>query len=114
MSPETPHHQICPFDASLAAEEETTKSLPKMEGSPQDQEDMTRMGKTQELKVPVSIFGVTWKPVADTSEAQLSSSCCVEFLGRSPSNLGVYTHVSRTQRAPGLQERILLSTTDRI
>lgn len=30
---------------------ETTKNLPITEGSPQDQDDMQRMGKVQELKV---------------------------------------------------------------
>lgn len=32
-------------------EEHTTKDGPEMEGSPQDQDDMTRMGKIQEFKV---------------------------------------------------------------
>lgn len=32
-------------------EEHPTKDRPEMEGSPQDQDDMTRMGKIQELKV---------------------------------------------------------------
>lgn len=32
-------------------EEHPTKGRPEMEGSPQDQDDMTRMGKIQELKV---------------------------------------------------------------
>lgn len=32
-------------------DEVPTKPLPKMEGTPQDQDDMTRMGKIQEFKV---------------------------------------------------------------
>lgn len=32
-------------------EEHLRKGQPEMEGSPQDQDDMTRMGKIQELKV---------------------------------------------------------------
>lgn len=35
-------------------EEHPVKDLPGMDGSPQDQDDMTRMGKIQELKV---LFG---------------------------------------------------------
>lgn len=56
MSPPTPHDRICPFDRSLAVEEETTNNSPKMEGSPQDQEEMTRMGKIQELKVLTGFY----------------------------------------------------------
>jgi hypothetical protein len=51
MPPEAPHDSISSFDITQATDEEPTKSLPRMEGTPQDQNDMTRMGKIQELKV---------------------------------------------------------------
>ncbi|CAI7598346.1 unnamed protein product [Penicillium crustosum] len=53
MPPESPQTQgnILSFDRVHKMEEEhPTKGRPEMEGSPQDQDDMTRMGKIQELK----------------------------------------------------------------
>lgn len=38
----------------MMEEEHSTKGRPETEGSPQDHDDMTRMGKIQELKV---LFG---------------------------------------------------------
>lgn len=48
-----PTREISPIDIANAVDEdeESTKNLPKMEGTPQDREDMTRMGKIQELRV---------------------------------------------------------------
>lgn len=54
MPPESPQTQghITSFDRVQTMEEEhPAKGRPEMEGSPQDQDDMTRMGKIQELKV---------------------------------------------------------------
>jgi hypothetical protein len=56
MSPQRPQLQdrISSFDRVPTMEEHPVKDLPGMDGSPQDQDDMTRMGKIQELKV---LFG---------------------------------------------------------
>lgn len=54
MRPESPQPQdsIASFERIHTMEEEHhAKDLPEMEGSPRDQDDMTRMGKIQELKV---------------------------------------------------------------
>ena len=54
MPPESPqpHDRITSFDTVHTMEEEhPAKGRPEMEGTPQDQDDMTRMGKIQELKV---------------------------------------------------------------
>ncbi|KAJ5801763.1 uncharacterized protein N7518_003831 [Penicillium psychrosexuale] len=52
MPPQSPqsHNRVSSFDRVHTMEEHPTKDLPEMEGSPQDQDDMTRMGKIQELK----------------------------------------------------------------
>jgi hypothetical protein len=53
MSPEEleTYHHTSSLTAVHTMEEVPAKDLPEMEGSPQDHHDMTRMGKTQELKV---------------------------------------------------------------
>lgn len=65
MPPESPQTQgnILSFDRVHKMEEEhPTKGRPEMEGSPQDQDDMTRMGKIQELKVLFVLLHGNWTP----------------------------------------------------
>lgn len=57
MLPNNADNVISSFDVTHTVDEEPTKSQPNMEGTPQDQDDMTRMGKIQELKV---LFGSFW------------------------------------------------------
>lgn len=74
-------------------EEHPTKGRPEMEGSPQDQDDMTRMGKIQELKVLFVVLDGNLTPWTDMFAAQLSTPCSIELFGGSSSDLGVHTHV---------------------
>jgi hypothetical protein len=56
MPPDAPHDYIASFDTAHTMNEAPTKHLPRMEGTPQDQDDMTRMGKIQQLKVLFAFF----------------------------------------------------------
>lgn len=51
MTSDPAHDAISWANITHGTDEDPTKRPPAMEGTPQDQEDMTRMGKIQELKV---------------------------------------------------------------
>jgi hypothetical protein len=95
MRPESSQLQdrISSFDRVHTMEEHPTKALPEMDGSPQDQDDMTRMGKIQELKVLFALFDAIRTSQTDLSKAQLSTPSSVELFSGSSSYLGVYTYV---------------------
>lgn len=51
MTSNTAHDAISWVNITHETDDDPTKRPPAMEGTPHDQEDMTRMGKIQELKV---------------------------------------------------------------